>query len=80
MLHHFYLFYNRLDFIQCLIEYGADPTVRDDRNQDAQAIATFYGHKHVADYFNHDSPFKRHGGYESKQQDESVSEGKASHK
>ena len=74
---------NRLDFIQYLIERGADPTVRDNTKQSAQDIAVFYQQKEVAAHFHGDSPFTRHGGYgeyHEERQARAAEEKKDSHK
>lgn len=44
------LLYCRIEIIKRLVYYGADIYVRDDSDQDARAVAEFYGQTEVVAY------------------------------
>lgn len=51
----------RNDMITLLMEYGADPTVRDLSHRSAHDIALYHQHVEIANRFGCDSPTKRFG-------------------
>lgn len=53
----------RLDFIDLLLENGADPTALDENDRGAHAIAEFYNQDKVAARFSHDSPAAHVGSH-----------------
>ena len=49
----------RSDFIEALMGAGADPTIRDNENRTAHAIAAFYKQEGIAKQFADESPARR---------------------